>query len=130
MRGGNCWSCSVRKVLSGGKPESRSRRATRCSSRWRLSARSNSYRNSSCVRLALAALSARSSYTAAIAGNLRPRSISRISAWRVGKGWLLGEETVVRAQVQPRFAQLRDALSRRWPRQVAHHVEGRYDVLL
>src|SRR5258708_15530291 len=130
MSGGNCWSCRVRKVLSGGKPESRSSRATRCSSRWRHSARSNSYRNSSCVRLALATLSARSSYTAAIAGNLRPRSISRISAWRSGTGCLLTEQPVVHAQVQPRFAQLRDALVGGWPRQVAHHVEGWHDVLL
>src|SRR6266700_1174949 len=129
MRGGNCSSCRVRKVLSGGKPESRSSRATRCSSRWRHSARSNSYRNSSWVRLALAALSARSSYTAAIAGNLRPRSISRISAWRSGTGCLLAEQPVVHAQVQPRSAQLRNALGGRGSRQIPHHVESRHDVL-
>ena len=76
MNGGNCSSCKVRKVLSGGRPDRRRKRATRCSSRCRHSARTNSYRNVSWVRLALAAFSARSSYNAAMAGILRLRSIS------------------------------------------------------
>jgi hypothetical protein len=56
----------LRKVLSGGRAEMRSSRAMRRSSRWVHSARTNSKRNASCLKLALAALSATSSKSAAM----------------------------------------------------------------
>jgi hypothetical protein len=124
MRGGKRSSCRVRKVLSGGKPESRCKRATRCSSRWRHSARTSSYGNASWVRLALAALSARSAYTAAIAGNFSARSISRSSAWRSGMAGCPTQQAIVGTQVQDRGAQLRDALGSGRADQIAYGIEG------
>src|SRR5258708_8854242 len=130
MNGGNCSSCRVRKVLSGGKPESRCKRATRCSSRCRHSARTSSYRKASWVRLALAAFSARSSYSAAIAGILRLRSINRISAWRSAMGGLPTEQTVVRIEIKHRRAELGHLLHSWRADQITDGIEGRHDALV
>src|SRR5438067_6049325 len=130
MSGGKRSSCRVAKVLSGGRPESRCRRATRCSSRCRHSARTSSYKKASCVRLPLAALSARSSYRLAMAGSFRARSMLRSSVWRSAMRHLLTEQAVVGAQVQHRRAELRDVLHGRRTDQVAHGVERRRGVLV
>src|SRR5713101_5871180 len=130
MRGGNFSSWRVRRVLSGGKPESRCRRATRCSSRWVHSARTNSYRKASWVKLALAALSARSAYKAAMAGNLNARSICRISAWRSGTGGLPTEQTVVRVKIEHRCAELGYVLLAGRADQVAYGIERRHHALV
>src|SRR5438270_646103 len=63
------------------------------------------------------------------AGSSRARSICRISVWRSGMRGVLAEQAVVHTQVQPRLAQLRNALVGWWPRQIAYDVEGWDDVL-
>src|SRR4051794_31398216 len=130
MSGGKRSSCRVWKVLSGGRPESRSKRAMRCSSRWMHSARISSYRNASWVRLALAALSATSSNCAAMAGKRSVRSIARNSSWRSSMRHLATEQLVVDAQVEHRRAELRNRLSRWRTHQIAYSVEGRDHVLV
>src|SRR5215210_7954080 len=131
IRGGKRSSCRLRKVLSGGRFDTRCRRATRCSSRCRHSARTSSYRKASWVRLALAALSARSWYSAATAGNRSARSISRISAWRSAmRRRLLTEQSIVGIEVEHGRAKLRHPLVGRRADQVTYSIEGRCHVLI
>src|SRR5437660_128223 len=94
------------------------------------SARTSSYRKASWVRLALAALSATSSNSAAMAGKRSVHSIARSSSWRSSMRRLAAEQPVVHAQVKHGCAELGHVLAGGRPDQVAHGVEGGRHALI